>query len=377
MPSNPTVVWLAEHRSAKDERFRAIAAIAGRGQRLRLLGWSPRDFPETRARAEDCLNRAKRQPHWPLIRFLKQELIRGQYNWARRFFERHPASLALCWNGLTGSRRAFMEAARDAGAARLFAELAPFPDCMTLDPHGVNAEGSVPGDPAAFDRTAPDHALIASVRNRFSARASRRVGVGQAERSLAGEGPFLFVPLQVANDSQLRLFAGWVNHIRGFINALAKASASLPEGWHIRFKEHPSSSVSIAERIDRTRSLGARIQLDNTTDSFCQLRASKAVITINSSMGLQAFFEDKPVLVTGSAFWALPGMAHRVPSQACLERLCAQPDTLTFDPDLRARFLTWLLHYYYVPVTQGATGAEVCPQRVAAKLNAARAESAC
>jgi capsular polysaccharide export protein len=248
---------------------------------------------------------------------------------------------------------------------------------MTLDPAGVNAEGSVPDDPKAFHGTVADPVLIAGVRERLGSRKSRRTGITQLERPLDGEGPFLFVPLQVPNDSQLGLFAGWVKHMSGFIDALAAASQHLPTGWHIRFKEHPSSGTSFEDRIERTRRLGARIQLDNTTDSFCQLRASRGVVTINSSMGLQAFFFDKPVLVLGEAFWALPDLVTVARDPSTLARHLADPESLSFDPALRARFLTWLLTRYYVPVRSGTAGPELCHEGVQAKLLAATNGTAC
>ena len=45
--------------------------------------------------------------------------------------------------------------------------------------------------------------------------------------------PFLFVPLQVPNDAQLRLFGGEFKSVDDFVSSLASAASSLPEGWHL------------------------------------------------------------------------------------------------------------------------------------------------
>ena len=52
---------------------------------------------------------------------------------------RNPDAVAVAWNGLGGSRQAFLLAARDAGLGTLACELAPFPGRITIDPRGVNA----------------------------------------------------------------------------------------------------------------------------------------------------------------------------------------------------------------------------------------------
>ncbi|BAQ71062.1 polysaccharide synthesis/modification protein [Rhodovulum sulfidophilum] len=373
------IAYLAGWTRRKDAIFRAIAAAAGGGHRLPLIGLSFRGFPETRARTAEALAVAKRQPKGRLGRALKRALITAQYNWSRRYFSRHPDRLAVCWNGLTGSRRAFMEGAADAGAGRIFAELAPFPGRVTLDPAGVNARNGLPRDPgfyldwAAADPSRQGEAWRGLGRG-LVARASRRADVGQAGAgALSDAGPFLFCPLQVPNDSQITMFAGWVESVEGMIAALARASAALPPGWHIRLKEHPSAKTSLAEPLAAALAdAGGRLVIDNATDSFAQLAASQGVITINSSMGLQAFFHDKPVIVLGEAFFAIPGLTAPADSAAALAALLAAPGDLDFDPALRAAFMTYLDRVYYPKIEETPGGVRIDAAALARILATAR-----
>jgi capsular polysaccharide export protein len=296
------------------------------------------DWQETGVRVTEALARAKKQPRGRLSQWAKERLIRGQYNWSRAHFTAHPDHLAVAWNGLTGSRMAFLSGARDAGAATLHAELAPFPGRITLDPRGVNAEGSVPQDAAFFRAFAGDG--WRRLGEGMSARPSRRADVGQATGGLP-EAPFFFCPLQVPDDTQVRLFAGWCGGMEGFLGAIAQAARHLPEGWHLRLKEHPSAKA----KLDLS-AMGQRVVVDNTTDSFAQLSASRGVVTLNSSMGLQAFLWDKPVLALGRAFWAWQGVAETPADQIALDRAFAQPEW-AFDQGLRDGLMTWLdLHYW-------------------------------
>jgi capsular polysaccharide export protein len=90
-----------------------------------------------------------------------------------------------------------------------------------------------------------------------------------------------------------------------------------------------------------------RVVLDNGSDSFAQLAASRGVVTLNSSMGLQAFFHDKPVVTLGRAFFALPGLVTPAGNQTALNAAFAGAESLTFDPAFRARFMNWLDQVYY------------------------------
>lgn len=333
------IIYPAEWNARKEAVFTALARADGGGRRLWTIPWSWRDHPQTTARVALCLSRAKRQPKG-LGRALKSLLIRLQYNGARRLFARHPGAVAVAWNGLGGSRQAFLLAARDAGLGTLACELAPFPDRITVDPRGVNAESMAMGHDFSTTPADDDWRAMGTT---LTARPSRRADVGQTTAPLP-DTPFLFCPLQVPNDSQVTLFAGWTGGMDGFLRALTQAAAKLPPGWHLRIKEHPSARTPL--NLAPLLATG-RVILDNQTDSFAQLQASQAVVTLNSSMGLQAFFHDKPVITLGRAFFARQGLVQVAGDQVQLNQLFATPHSLTFDATQRARFMTWLDRSYY------------------------------
>ncbi|SMX30644.1 capsular polysaccharide export protein, LipB/KpsS family [Actibacterium lipolyticum] len=373
------IAYVAGWTRKKDSVFKALAAAVGGAVRLPFIGLSFRPFPESKERAEAALAVAKRKPKSALGGAAKYRLIWAQYNWARRYFTKHPKRVAVCWNGITGSRRAFMDGAKDAGAKRLFVELAPFPGRVTIDPAGVNALNSVPRAPEFFlkwsagnpDRTGEGWRALGA---NLTARASRRADVGQGDgATLSDAGQFLFCPLQVPNDSQITLFADWVETVDGMLAALADAADALPEGWHIRVKEHPSAKSSLAEplaaAVERAK---GRIVIDNQTDTFAQVAASGGVITINSSVGLQAFFYDKPVITLGKAFFAIPGLVTTAAGLSELRDVLSGANTLGFDAPLRAAFMNYLDQEYYQIAEPGPDGSVTLdPKAIKHKLIAA------
>jgi capsular polysaccharide export protein len=379
------IVYLAEWTAKKDSLFRSVAEGAAMPpRRLLTIGLSFRSFAQSHVRTGEALAVAKRKPKGKLGTYLKYRLIWAQYNWSRRYFAKHPDAIALCWNGMTGSRRVFMQGAQDAGAARLYAELAPFPDRITLDPQGVNAANTLPREAsfyvewAAEQSTLNDEAWRALGAN-LTARNSKRSDVGQASGAdLSTQGPFLFVPLQVPNDSQITLFGGWTQSVAGMIEVVAKAATHLPDGWHIRIKEHPSAKVSMASELAQAivQSAG-RIVVDNATDTFELVAQSRGVVTINSSVGLQAFFYDKPVVVLGEAFFALPGLTQIARCELELADVFSQAKRLSFEPHLRAAFMSYLDQVYYPQSNTAVDGSvSISTQDAQSKVAAAMAVGA-
>ncbi|MEJ8561183.1 capsular biosynthesis protein [Yoonia sp. GPGPB17] len=270
-----------------------------------------------------------------------------QYNGTRRYFEKHPNHVAVAWNGLNGTRRVFMDAAKDAGAKTLFFELGPFPGRITVDTAGVNFANSLPREAASYKswlvQSKVDPNDWRALGTRIKQRTPNKPPAPTASLPPLTD-PFIFAPLQVPGDSQLRLFGGNFRTVDSFVEALVGSAKALPDGWHLRLKEHPSTPPFVADRL---REAQTAIYLDNTTDTFAQVAASRGVLTINSSVGLEAMFFDKPVLACGQCFWAIPGMADTAPDQTTLTRSLANAADWSFDAETRNAVMSFLDQIYY------------------------------
>lgn len=316
---------------------------------LRMPPLAMRDYPETAAKADLAAEAAIRAPRSGLAGRMQRRIYAWQYNGTRAMLERRPDAVAVVWNGLNGARRAFAEAARDAGVRTLFFELAPFRGRVTCDPRGVNFANALPRDIrpyldwAARSGVPPDTWKAERARIRQRAPLRPATAEGNASGAAAAAGPFLFAPLQVPGDSQLRLFGGAFRTVPDFIAALVSAAEALPEGWHLRIKEHPTAGQSYGHLVR-----GPRVVLDNTSDTFDLVARSSGVVTVNSSVGLEAMFFDRPVIACGQCFWAIPGVALTATDPSSLTRHFAEAPWLGFDPDARAAFLNFLLGEYYL-----------------------------
>lgn len=309
-----------------------------------VLVWpfGPKLPPDLAALALDSGNA---RPEGGTGRALRRLFLQWQYNWCRRYLRDRAEGVLLVWNGVKGHRRLLAAAAQERGLPVVYFEEGPLPGRLSVDFQGVNYGCSLPRRIDFYHAWARDSGVAPEAwraqKTRLTARAATRADVAQgaAPADLARE-PFLFCPLQVPGDSQLTIYGGWIRSVEATIEALARAAEALPEGWHLRVKEHPSARVSFAGRLAALAS--PRLRVDNTTDTFAQVAASRGVVTVNSSVGLQAMFFDKPVLTLGQAFYALEGVAHAVPGPEDLARLLADPAALGFDPAARGAFLSYL-----------------------------------
>lgn len=360
----------------RKEKRALISAVLGMLGHVTWRRFPPiafKSYAETRLRAEAALAAAARPAKSRFASTLKRKLFELQYNGSRNYFEARPGLTAVAWNGLNGSRRVFIDAAADAGAGQLFFELAPLPGHITVDPKGVNFRNCLPRS-IDFYLNWFANADIAPDRWREAGRAIRqRAGILAAQpidtaRIPPLSEPFLFVPLQVPGDSQLRLFGGEFKTVPAFIDALAVAASALPNGWHLRVKEHPSSPKSFRNMFNSLE--GLPIYLDNTADTFELVAASRGVITVNSSVGLEAMFYDKPVVAAGQCFWAIEGVAQSVATVTDMVSICAYPHDLSFDQSHRNAFMSFLTQVYYIALERDAAGAPVLRPGETEKINA-------
>lgn len=335
----------------KDKRAKIKVALGtiGRIEWLSLLPLSLKGYPQSSQRSAEALQRSARPPRNRYHSALKRLIYQWQYNYARKMFEQRKNAVAVCWNGLNGTRRVFMTAAKDAGCRTLFFELSPFNQRVTVDPAGVNFENSLPREATpylawceSFGRISLDE-VVGEIRQRPTIKRSSVATI----TSLAGN--FIFFPLQVPGDSQLRLFGGSYRNLDDVVESLQEMASQLPQGWHIRVKEHPSAKISFAEKI--LRLCGEKLVLDNQTDTFTQVAAARAVMTVNSSVGLEAMFFKKPVLVLGQCFWAIPGVATNCTSPSRLHDCLRNPWDIEYSEETRVAFLSYLLSEYYPDIS--------------------------
>lgn len=192
-----------------------------------------------------------------------------------------------------------------------YVELSNFPNKVFIDPTGSNARSALALNPECLDAL-PDVAEDIHTQWMAEYEAEKRQPPLQArnnpcekliseisqDRVLGRRGDFLFLPLQVSYDTQL-----WLNADLRNEDAIRHASrAARQEKRDLVVKIHPAETVP-SELVNIARlqqRYGFKITQENTVDL---IKAAARVITINSTVGLEAKLYRKPVEVLGRAFY--------------------------------------------------------------------------
>ncbi|MBA4707394.1 capsule biosynthesis protein [Aquitalea aquatica] len=124
---------------------------------------------------------------------------------------------------------------------------------------------------------------------------------------------FFLVALQVFNDSQVRHHSSY-GDVREFITEVITSFAHhAAHDQHLLLKHHPMDRGHRQYR-QQIRQIALQLGVDQRVHYLHDahlpslLKASRGVITINSTVGLSALHHGKPVITLGSALYDMPGL---------------------------------------------------------------------
>lgn len=359
--------WLC-FRFHNPKQIKIITALM-RGQkwiRVKLILISFLNCPNSESHAISALRTSRVNFQSNLIHSAKFCIYKWQYNWIYRKLVRSNADYVACFNGLKGVNSLVVAASRELNIPVLFVEIAPFSDKCQIDWKGVNYDSSIPRN--------PDFYRNLDVR-RFSAdwcqirpKARQPIKKSKVKQHNDVEGllstlNYVFCPLQVPTDSQLTVYGGWIKGLSHFLDCLNNVIDDLPENLHFRVKEHPSSPISLHSYVEKLGN--SRIVVDNDRNTMDLVENSKCVITINSTVGLEAFYFGKPVITLGKAFYSFGNLTSRVENLFELRETIRNVENLTFSEKDRDVFMNFL--HYWFPTVESVTNGEFTLEEVNAR----------
>jgi capsular polysaccharide export protein len=252
------------------------------------------------------------------------------------------------WGGNAVDARAVVVAARHAGVPCFRFENGFLPDTTQMDLRGVNFESSVPRDPqfyrswgaAAGGAQEAKPTLLCDLDN---------LGPSEPEPLRLPER-YVFVPFQVALDSQILLNSPWVRDMHHLFAILLEAARRVARGpVTLVFKEHPRCPLRYGE-LHRAAAASGRASFVSGVPTSELIRRALGVATINSTVGAEALMLGRPVLALGNAVYDVPGVAS---SARSVDEVAGWlGDVWSGDPlsaPLREPFLAFLAREHLVP----------------------------
>jgi capsular polysaccharide export protein len=327
---------------------------------------SPTESDRVNAIAEYALRRQRARHHrrpWQrrLLEHGYRLAARGHYHWSRREIERAQPDAVGVWGGQAVDARGALEAADALGVPRYTFETGLLPRTTTCDPRGVNFDNSVPRDPsfyAAYHRSAE---LPQSLQQRPSRRRHQRVELPR---------DYVFVPFQVRLDSQILMYSPWIRDMQHFFTVATEAwrVALADRGIELVFKMHPSCVETYPDL--QAAAVGERgVMFANANTSEELIRGARGVITVNSTVGIEALLMGKPVLTTGQACYAIPGVAgHAGTIAEVIDWMGRLAEDEPPPSEHRESFLQYLANDYCIPDPYKSPGPRHF-QAIAARLS--------
>jgi capsular polysaccharide export protein len=246
-------------------------------------------------------------------------------------------------------------AARATGTACVRFENGFLPDTTQMDAAGVNAESSVPREPAFYRERGGQWQTGTAAQ--VVPRAPRR---GKAVLSTVVLPPrYVFIPFQVMLDSQVLLHSPWLQRMDQLYTAVTEAAAALGgEAPVLVFKEHPSCPQRYPALHAQASASGGAVLFANGNATGELIAGALGVITLNSSVGVESLLLGKPVLALGNAVYGVPGVAESARSVSQIgDWLRAVAAGVAPPAPLREAFLHYLAHDHLLPDRHQAPGA--------------------
>ncbi len=134
----------------------------------------------------------------------------------------------------------------------------------------------------------------------------------------AGDNEYFVVPLQMQNDYQIRCNSAERDQIEIAEKTIASFSKHARNNEQLIYKVHPLDNGLInwrnrISRVAKQHGVDDRVRVIDGGDLHRLIRASKGVIVVNSTTGLQSLELGKPTKVMGIAVYDIAGLSDSQP----------------------------------------------------------------
>jgi|TARA_Y100000296_G_scaffold86525_1_gene126580 capsular polysaccharide export protein len=253
------------------------------------------------------------------------------------FFDKKSFEMVGLWSGRKWRQHIVSELFFESTAFVYF-ENGGLPRTTTVDSLGVNYSSSIPRDPKFYNQYRIENVEL-----------PKQLIERKSKKKISADSPtdlperFIFVPFQVDSDIQIVEYSPWIHNMKQFYNTVVELKRVYGEKIpKIVIKEHPSS----VNDYSFLHTIGDDIIFRNSVSTQDLIERSELVITINSSVGLEAILLNKPVIALGNAFYNIDGLVDVAEDFPQLIKACENYQK-PLEP-LRSNFLSYLYNEYYV-----------------------------
>lgn len=311
--------------------------------------------------------RYKLQDDSPISRLYRKILLfkcRLMEAYLYTFLKDNNVNLVIVWNGDALEAALPICLARKLGIKTIFMENGYFPGTVVMDTQGVNAKNSLPRNRDFYENLSIDEEKLKQLK-----------GINPEYRKLRGENKlddnviqketkllpdkFIFLPFQVHTDTQVLINSPVIKDMEQLLKVAYQGVEEFNRkhglDYRLVVKEHPSDHGRIDySQLKEEYSEKGVIFLKKIPMKEV-LKKAELVITLNSTVGIEALLYGKPVLTLGDAFYNIKGITYTLQDYEDLASAinCALKDE--FNRELVDKFLYFLRYNYLVESSKNDT----------------------
>lgn len=286
---------------------------------------------------------------WRIFCFFAYVTERARFYHYYHIFKKLDCEAVAIWNGQKQPYLTMVKAAEHAKKRILFFENGLMPNTTTADYAGVNAYNCLPRDPQFYlDLTADGK--NADLPTQLVTRDPHKKRDISEQKEIQLPENYIFVPFQVPADSQIVIHSPWVLSMEQMFHALKKAHDTLRQQGRtdiptLVFKEHPSWPGN----FDHLYDLDPNCIFANKNNTQQLIENAQAVVTINSTVGLESLLLGKKVVTLGNACYNIEKLVLHADNEQQLFDIMEKLASWQFDETLRQNFLAFIASIYCIP----------------------------
>ncbi|MBE0470645.1 MAG: hypothetical protein IBX55_14190 [Methyloprofundus sp.] len=268
--------------------------------------------------------------YWQVACWLNLQKAKWLYRQYQAWLQTLDADYIGVWNGKKFRQAILVIAAKSLNKKIIYFETGPLPGYSAIDPVGVDYFSAIPRN-ADFYLSRPITGPVPEMLEHFPCPS------GLPEN-------YIFIPFQVVEDSNIYLHSPWIRDMRHLFQVIVEASKACPNLEFV-IKPHPACP----ERYDDLVSIDhTKIHFVQDIPSQALVQHAQAVLTVNSTVGMEAIMARKNVIVLGQAIYGFEPLIRLAANQSQLETILSSLDQITLDENLIAHYLDYLANEYAV-----------------------------
>ena len=257
------------------------------------------------------------------------------YCYYKKIIEKYNPKIIGIWNGIKYPQFIINEF----DVKKIYFENGFLPNTTQADCKGVNALNSVPRNKEFYEKL-----------NYYTSSLPKELIPRVPVRKLEGDDidlnrEYVFIPLQVNYDSQIIYFSP-LKSMEEFFELIYEISDMFK--FDFIFKIHPSDrTTDYSKIIQKAKNKKNILFATNPTSEL--IKNAKAIITINSSVGIESLLFYKKVITLGKAFYNIEGIVKHAKNKEELIEILKNLNTWEVDKNLIKNFLGYLYYEYLIP----------------------------